>query len=114
MLPQAEVNMAKYLFEAHYGAEGVKGLAKEGGSGRRAAIAKMSEVLGGRLEMFYYAFGDVDAYVVVDVPDSVTATAIALAVNQTGAVTVKTVVLITPEDIDKAGKKVVDYRAPGR
>ena len=63
---------------------------------------------------FTHAFGDVDAYVVVDVPDSVTATAMALAVNQTGAVTVKTVVLITPEGIDNAGKKVVGYRAPGR
>ena len=48
-----ENNIAKYLFEAHFGAEGVKGLAKEGGSGRRAAIAKMADVLGGRLEMFY-------------------------------------------------------------
>jgi uncharacterized protein with GYD domain len=106
--------MAKYLFETHYTVEGAKGVAREGGTGRRAAIAKMLEGLGGKLETFYYAFGDVDAYVIVDVPDSVTVAAIALAVNQGGGATVKTVILISPEDMDKAAKKLVDYRAPGR
>lgn len=105
--------MAKYLFETHYTVEGAKGVAREGGSGRRNAIAKMLEGLGGKLETFYYAFGDVDAYVIVDVPDSVTVAAIALAVNQGGGATVKTVVLISPEDMDKAGKKAVSYRPPG-
>ncbi len=106
--------MAKYLFEARYTTEGAKGVACEGGTGRRAAVAKMTEGLGGKLEAFYYAFGDVDAYVIVDLPDNASAAAVALAVNQAGAATVKTVVLITPEDMDKAGKKTVDYRAPGR
>jgi len=106
--------MAKYLFEACYTPEGAKGVAREGGSGRRAAIAKMAEGLGGKLESFYYAFGEVDAYVIVDMPDNVSAAAAALAVNQGGAASVKTVVLIAPEDMDKAGKKSVDYRAPGK
>ena len=106
--------MAKYLFEARYTTEGAKGVAREGGSGRRAAIAKMVEGLGGEVETFYFAFGDVDAYVIFDLPDNVTAAAVALAVNQGGGATVKTVVLISPEDMDKAGKKAVDYRPPGR
>ena len=106
--------MAKYLFEARYTAEGAKGVAREGGTGRRATIAKMTESVGGKLEAFYYAFGDIDAYVVVDVPDAISAAAVALAVNQGGGASVKTVVLISPEDMDKAGKKAVDYRAPGR
>lgn len=106
--------MAKYLFEARYTLEGAKGVAREGGTGRRAAIAKMTEGMGGKLEAFYYAFGDVDAYVIVELPDNATAAAVALAVNQGGGATVKTIVLIPPEDMDKAGKKSVDYRAPGR
>ena len=106
--------MAKYLFEARYTAAGAKGVAQEGGSGRRAAIAKMTESMGGKLESFYYAFGGVDAYVIADLPDNVSAAAVALAVNQGGGATVNTVVLVTPEDMDKAGKKSVDYRAPGR
>ncbi len=106
--------MAKYLFEAHFTAEGAKGLAKEGGAARRAAIAKMTEAQGGKLEAFYFAFGDVDTYLIADYPDNVTAAAVALAVNQSGAVNVKTVALITPEEVDQAIKKAVDYRAPGR
>jgi uncharacterized protein with GYD domain len=106
--------MAKYLFEARYTTEGAKGVAREGGSGRRAAVAKMAEGLGGKLESFYFAFGEVDAYVVIDFPDGVSAAAAALAINQTGAVGVKTVVLISPEDMDKAAKRSVEYRPPGR
>src|SRR5689334_15956016 len=82
--------MAKYLFEARYTAEGIKGVAREGGSGRRSAVEKLAQGLGGKLEAFYYAFGDVDAYVIIDCPDSVTAAAAALAINQSGTVTVKT------------------------
>jgi uncharacterized protein with GYD domain len=106
--------MAKYLVEARYTAEGAKGLAREGGTGRRAAAAKAVEGLGGKIEAFYYAFGDVDAYVIFDVPDNVSAAALALAVGQSGGINIKTVVLITPEEMDQAGKKAVDFRAPGR
>jgi len=106
--------MPKYLVEARYTAEGAKGLAREGGTGRRAAAAKAVEGLGGKIEAFYYAFGDVDAYVIFDVPDNVSAAALALAVGQSGGINTKTVVLITPEEMDRAGKKAVDFRAPGR
>lgn len=106
--------MARYLFEARYTAEGAKGVAKEGGTGRRNALTQLAEKLGGKLESFYFAFGDVDAYVIVDLPDAISASAVALAVNQAGGASVKTVVLISPEEIDQAGKKAIDYRPPGR
>jgi len=105
--------MAKYLFEARYTPAGAKGIAQEGGSGRRAAIAKLAKSAGGKLEAFYFAFGDVDAYVIVDVPDPLSAAAVALAVNQSGGATVKTITLLTPEDMDKAARKTVKYRPPG-
>jgi uncharacterized protein with GYD domain len=105
--------MAKYLLEGHYNAEGAKAISREGGGARRAAAAKAIEGLGGKLEAFYFAFGDVDVYAIFDLPDSTAAAALALAINQTGVVTGKTVVLIPPEDMDKATKKVVDYRPPG-
>ena len=110
---RGRVSMAKYLVEARYTAEGAKGLAREGGTGRRAAAAKAVEGLGGKIEAFYYAFGDVDAYVIFDVPDNVSAAALALAVGQSGGINTKTVVLITPEEMDQAGKKAVDFRPPG-
>ena len=106
--------MPKYLFEANYTPEGAKGIVKEGGSARRAAIEKSVSALGGKLEAFYFAFGGVDAYVIVHLPDNVTAAAMALAVGQSGLASTKTVVLLTPEETDAAAKKSVDYRGPGR
>jgi len=106
--------MPKFLFEANYTSEGAKGIVKEGGSARRAAIEKTVSALGGRLEAFYFAFGAVDAYVIVDLPDNVTAAAMALAVGQSGLASTKTVVLLTPEETDAATKKSVNYRGPGR
>ena len=105
--------MPKYLIEASYTVEGVRGVQSGGGSSRRDAVAKVAESVGGRLESFYFAFGDRDVYTVVELPDNESATAIALTVNASGAVTVRTTVLITPEEVDAAAKRSVDYRPPG-
>ena len=105
--------MPKYLIKATYKAEGARGLLKEGGTGRRAAVKSVVESLGGTLEAFYFAYGDTDAYVIVDVPDANAGLALSLTVNATGVVQVSTVPLITPEEIDAAGKKAPAYRAPG-
>ena len=106
--------MPKYLIEASYTADGVKGVQKAGGSSRRDAIAKLAESAGGRLESLYFAFGEHDVYVVVDLPDNESAAAVALAVNASGGATARTIVLLTPEEVDAAAKRSVDYRAPGR
>lgn len=105
--------MAKYLLKASYSVEGAKGLIKDGGSARRAAVQKMVEGLGGSLECFYYTIGEPDAVLIVDVPDLVTVAAASLAVNAAGGAHVSTTVLLTPEEIDAAAKKSVNYRAPG-
>lgn len=105
--------MAKYLIEANYVGEGVKGLLKDGGTSRRNAVKKLLSSVGGKVESFYYAFGDTDAYVVVDVPDNVTAAAVALTVAASGAVQLKTTVLLTAEEMDEATKLSPAYRAPG-
>jgi uncharacterized protein with GYD domain len=105
--------MPKYLVEASYTVEGVKGIQSAGGSSRRDAIAALAESVGGQLESFYFAFGDRDVYTVVDLPDNESATAVALTVNASGAVKVRTTVLVTPEEVDAAAKRSVEYRAPG-
>ena len=106
--------MAKYLWQASYTAEGVKGVLKEGGSGRRDAIEKLVADLGGTLDAFYFAFGEDDVYVIADLPDNTTAAAISLAVGATGAVRIKTSVLLTPDEVDRAAHTTVGYRAPGK
>ncbi|MGH9118341.1 MAG: GYD domain-containing protein [Acidimicrobiales bacterium] len=105
--------MARYLWQASYTADGVQGILQEGGSSRRAVVERLVGDLGGRLEAFYYAFGDDDVYVIAELPDHATAAAISLTVAASGAVRLKTVVLLTPEEIDEATQKSVNYRAPG-
>src|SRR5262245_53951272 len=106
--------MPRYLIEASYTLEGVKGLVKEGGSKRREAASAAIQGLGGKVESFYFAFGDPDALVIADLTDNATAAAASIAINASGAVTVKTIVLMTPEEMDMAVKKTVNYRPPGR
>src|SRR5215470_12966437 len=106
--------MAKYLIHANYVGDGVKGLLKEGGTSRRAATEKVLASVGGTVEAFYYAFGETDAYVIVNVPNNVTMAGIALNVVATGLVAIKTTVLITPEEVDEAVKIIPQYRAPGQ
>jgi uncharacterized protein with GYD domain len=106
--------MPKYLMQANYAGEGIKGLLKEGGSNRRAAVEKSIKSVGGTMEAFYYAFGDTDVYIIAELPDNTAAAALVLTVNAAGAATCRTTVLMTPEEIDAASKKSPSYRAPGR
>lgn len=105
--------MAKFLVKASYTTEGVKGVQSAGGTSRRDVVTKMAEGLGGRLESFYFAFGETDAYVVLDLPDNQTAAAASIAVNSSGGATSEVVVLLTPEEMDAAAKMSVEYRPPG-
>ncbi|HWB72886.1 MAG TPA: GYD domain-containing protein [Egibacteraceae bacterium] len=106
--------MAKYLWEATYTAQGIEGVLEEGGTGRRRAVEEVIESLGGRLEAFYYAFGNNDTYTIFELPDNISASAASLAIIAAGAVRVRTTVLLTPEEIDAAAEKSVQYRQPGR
>ena len=105
--------MPKYLVQGSYTADGAKGLLKDGGSKRRAAVEEMAKSYGGKVEAFYYALGDSDVFVIIDGPDNVTGAAASLAVNAVGAVRLKTTPLLTAEGMDKAAKKGVTYRPPG-
>ena len=114
MLDDKEGIMGKYLFEATYAPGGAQGLLKEGGVSRRATIDKMVKDIGGTMEAFYFAFGDTDVFVIMDLPDDASATALALTIGATGTVKIRTTVLITPETVDDAIKKPVNYRPAGQ
>ncbi|HEX6874561.1 MAG TPA: GYD domain-containing protein [Nocardioidaceae bacterium] len=106
--------MAKYLIKASYTADGLKGVMKAGGTSRVKAVQHAVEGLGGSLESFYFAFGGVDVYVTVDVPDNTAAIAMAAAVGSSGAIeSYETVVLLSPSEVDKAMNLAVDYTPPG-
>ena len=106
--------MTKYLFEANYVGEGIKGLMREGGTKRRGALVDALKSVGGSLESFYYAFGETDVLGIFEVPEPADAAALSLMINSTGSVNVRLKPLMTPEDLDEAAKKTPSYRAPGQ
>ncbi len=105
--------MPKYLYQANYTSTGMQGLLQEGGTSRRRVFEDIAKDQGGALESFYYAFGGADLYMVFDLPDATTAAAISLAITAGGALSISTIQLITPEEIDAAVNKTVTYRPPG-
>lgn len=105
--------MAKYLIVASYTSQGIKGVIDKGGTARREAVEKMAADLGGHVESFHFGFGEGDAYVIVDLPDNVGAAAVGLVVGASGMATTKTIVLLTPEEIDRAAATSVSYAPPG-
>ena len=105
--------MPKFMITASYTIDGLRGLLTDGGSGRVDASRKAIDSLGGHLDAMYFAFGEQDAYILCDLPDNKAAAAASLMVGAAGGVDTKTVVLLTPEGIDRATTETVDYRAPG-
>ncbi len=105
--------MPKYMFHGSYTVEGVKGVIKDGGTGRKDAVKQLVESVGGKLETMYFAFGNNDWYIIVDLPDAESAVAIAATTVSSGAVNLQTTVLLTPEQLDAAMMKAVKYRRPG-
>jgi uncharacterized protein with GYD domain len=105
--------MPKFLVQVKYTAEGTKGVLKDGGSGRRKAVAEFIASLKGRLEEFYFTFGEDDAILIVDLPDAEAALAVAMSVRASGAIHSKMTPLLPVEEIDRAVERHVHYRPPG-
>ena len=105
--------MARFMFKVSYSKEGMQGVLKEGAASRRTFIEKMAAEMGGSITSFDFAFGETDVYVISEMPDEITATAVATAVAASGAAHIETVVLLSAEDVDRAIAKNAPYRAPG-
>lgn len=105
--------MQKYLFHGTYTPEGFRGLLAEGGSKRIEAAQQALSSVGGTLEAFYFSFGGEDFYIIVNLPDDVSAMSVTLAGNTSATFRIQGVALLTPEEMDRAVKKGVDFRPPG-
>jgi len=106
--------MAKFMVQASYTAEGLRGLAKDKASGRKAAVQAAIKSLKGKLESFHFSFGDEDVVLIVDMPDNISAAAISLMAGATGLVRLKTTPLLTVDEADQALALQGKYRAPGQ
>jgi uncharacterized protein with GYD domain len=103
----------RYLFIGKYTAEGARGVLKDGGGKRREVAEQVIQSLGGSIEAYYFAFGEGDFYLIAELPDHAAAAAGSLTVSATGALGVRTVVLLTPQEIDEAARRSVTYSPPG-
>ena len=102
-----------YLISGSYVGEGIKGLLKEGGSKRKQEVESLVSSLGGKVESMYFAFGDDDFIILVEGADNVKVAAGTLIAAATGAVSIKTTVLLTPEELDEVSKISAAYAPPG-
>ena len=105
--------MARFMFKVSYSKEGIQGVIKEGAANRRTFIEKMAVDMGGSITSFDFAFGETDVYAIAEMPDAITAAAVATAVGAAGTGSIETVVLLSAEDIDRAIEQHAPYRAPG-
>jgi uncharacterized protein with GYD domain len=105
--------MPRFMIQAKLTVEGLKGTLAEGGVARRAALEQTISALGGKLESYYYAFGDTDVIGIAEMPDNVSAAAFSTTVAAAGIAATRTTVLITPEEMDQVAAKTVAYRKPG-
>ena len=105
--------MAKFLFSGTYTPKGLKGLIEEGGSSRIEAAKKSLASMGGSLESFYFALGEKDFYIIVNLPDNATAASVTMAGCISDTFSIKSVVLMTPAEMDESIKKRPDFRPPG-
>lgn len=105
--------MPKYLYAASYTPEGIKGLQSAGAASRVAAITDMCAALGGSLVSFDFAFGDIDAFVIVELPNDEAAAAASFAVGATGTTKLHTIKLLPLEEAEAALSRSVPYRPPG-
>jgi uncharacterized protein with GYD domain len=106
--------MPKYLIQASYTAEGLKGVMKDKASGRKAAIEKAIASVGGKLESMHYSFGKYDVVLIAEAPDNVSVAALNFGVCATGLARTLTTPLLTIEETDKVVAKAVTYKAPGQ
>jgi uncharacterized protein with GYD domain len=106
--------MPKYLYQASYTTEGIKGVMKDSPSGRQKAAAALAKSLGGSLDAFYFCFGADDVVTIIDLPDNAAAAALAATVGATGLVKGRVTPLLTMEEADKALAAKTVYRAPGQ
>ena len=104
--------MPKYLVQGSYTEQGLKGLLNEGGSKRRAVVEQLASEMGGKLEAFYFAFGSDDFVIILDLPSNIDMTATAIVAQASGTVKSRVTVLVTPEDMDRAVQRKVNFRPP--
>jgi hypothetical protein len=109
---QSEGAHHRYLFRAAFTIDGMKNLQKQSATGFKAGVAKFFGAAGGKLESWYFDYGDSTAYGFVDYPDEIAAATAQTTVNAAGFARVTYSPVLSAEDADKALAGSVAVRPP--
>lgn len=110
--------MAYYMLRGKYSQDAMHALVKRP-EDRMVTTTRLLQGIGGRLHYFFFCFGEFDFMMLFELPDNVSAAALAMTMSAAGAVaTTDITVLMTMEDaigaMKKAGETTGVYQAPGR
>jgi uncharacterized protein with GYD domain len=109
---QAGPTLHRYLVRAVLTAEGLKNLQKQPPTALKAGVAKFVESVGGKLESWFFDYGESTAYSVIDYPDEIAAATAQLSTNAAGYARVTIRPLLSAEEMDKAVAKMPPVRVP--
>jgi uncharacterized protein with GYD domain len=109
---QAGPTFHRYLIRAVLTAEGLKNLQKQPPTALKAGVAKFVESVGGKLEFWFFDYGESTAYSVIDYPDEIAAATAQLSTNAAGYARVTIRPLLSAEEMDKAVAKMPPVRVP--
>lgn len=108
--------MAKFLYLGKYTADGLKGLAAEGGTKRLEATEKLISSIGGNILEYSFAVGEYDFVLIVEVSDNAAGLIAPILTGASGTVRVLTVPLVTPSQIDEVCARIpsTTFRPAGK
>ena len=98
--------MSHFLYLGKYTSEGLKGLAAEGGTQRRKATERLVESLGGRILEYWFAVGEFDFVLMVEVADDAAGLVAPILTGASGTVRVLTVPLVDPATLDEVSSRI--------
>lgn len=105
--------MPRYLVRFGLTPEYLDGVLRVGFQARERYSRGLVERHGGSLEATYWAHGDHDLYMVIDMPDAAAANALLLGAARSGLYRTTTTSVFTSAEMDEAAKTVSEIQQPG-
>ncbi len=105
--------MPRYLVRFALTAEYVDGVLRVGFQAREQYSRGLVERHGGTLEATYWAHGEHDLLMVIDMPDVKAANALLLGAARSGLYRTTTTSVFTSAEMDEAAKSASEIRSPG-
>ena len=106
--------MPRYMYSGNYTEKGAAGLLKDGGKARYDEAERIANAMGGTLHGYYWAYGSMDFFMIMDIPSQAMAIKFSLHVGASGVFNGKLTPLISVDEMDEAtSTELPSMRLPG-